>query len=88
LARSCAFSTACISAEKYTGATNAQIGELFGGISYSEVAKIAQSFSKQIVDDKVLRGRIKNLLEHISIFKTPKISPYRRKKNGESRGCS
>jgi len=55
--------------KKYTGATNAQIGELFGGISYSAVAKIAQSFSKQMVDDKDLRGRIKNLLGQVSIFK-------------------
>jgi len=55
--------------KKYTGATNAQIGELFGGITYSAVAKILVSFSKQMADDKELQGRIKNLLGRISILK-------------------
>jgi putative transposase len=55
--------------KKYTGATNTEIGELFGGISYSAVAKIFQNFSRLMTDDKELRGRIKNLLEHISTFK-------------------
>jgi len=55
--------------KKYTGATNAEIGELFGGISYSAVAKIFQNFSRLMADDKELRGRIKNLLGHISTFK-------------------
>ena len=55
--------------KKYTGATNAQIGELFGGISYSAVAKIYGNFSKLIPDNKELQGRINNILEHISTFK-------------------
>jgi hypothetical protein len=29
---------------KYSGAINNEIGELFGGLSYSAVTKIAQSF--------------------------------------------
>jgi putative transposase len=52
-----------------TGATNAEIGELFGGISYSAVAKIYQNFSRQIEEDKELAGRLKNLLGNISTFK-------------------
>ena len=55
--------------KKYTGATNTEIGELFGGISYSAVAKIYQNFSRLMVEDKELRGRIKNLLGLISTFK-------------------
>lgn len=55
--------------KKYTGATNTEIGELFGGISYSAVAKIFQNFSRLMADDKELRGSIKKLLGHISTFK-------------------
>jgi REP element-mobilizing transposase RayT len=55
--------------KKYTGATNTEIGEMFGGISYSAVAKIFQNFSRLMADDKELRGRIKNILGHISTFK-------------------
>ena len=55
--------------KKYTGATNTEIGELFGGISYSAVTKISQNFSRLMADDRDMRGRIKNLLEHISTFK-------------------
>ena len=55
--------------KKYTGATNTEIGALFGGITYSAVAKISQNFSRLMADDKELRGRIKNLLGHISTFK-------------------
>jgi hypothetical protein len=55
--------------KKYTGATNTEIGKLFGGISYSEVAKISQNFSRLMADDTELRGRIKNVLVHISTFK-------------------
>jgi chromosomal replication initiator protein len=55
--------------KKHTGATNTEIGELFGGISYSAVAKISKNFSRLMADDKELRGRIKNILGHISTFK-------------------
>lgn len=47
-------------------------GALFGGISYSAVAKIYQNFSRLMADDKELQGRMKKLLEDISTFKTPK----------------
>lgn len=55
--------------KKYTGATNSEIGVLFGGISYSAVAKIYGNFSRQLVDCKELQGRIKKLLGRISTFK-------------------
>jgi hypothetical protein len=54
---------------KITGATNTEIGKLYGGISYSAVAKIDQNFSRLMADDKELRGRIKNVLGYISTFK-------------------
>lgn len=55
--------------KKYTGATNTEIGELFGGISYSAVTKITQNFSRLMADDKELRGRVNNLLGNNSAFK-------------------
>jgi REP-associated tyrosine transposase len=55
--------------KKYTGATNTEIGELFGCISYSAVTKITQNFSRLMADDKELRGRVKNLLGNNSAFK-------------------
>lgn len=62
--------------KKYTGATNAEIGELFGGISYSAVAKISQNVTRQMAEDSELMGRIRNLAASISIFKgDPSISP-------------
>ena len=61
---------------KMAGATNTEICKLFGGISYSVVAKIAQNFSRLMADDKEWRGRIKNVLGHISAFKgQPHITP-------------
>ena len=55
--------------KKYTGATNTEIGELFGGLSYSAVAKISQNFSKQLANDKDMQCVIKKIQEQISIFK-------------------
>lgn len=55
--------------KKYTGATNADIGELFGSISYSAVAKISQNFSKQLAGDKELKCVIRKIQDQISIFK-------------------
>lgn len=55
--------------KKFTGATNNEIGELFGGLSYSAVTKIAQSFSMLMVKDKELEGRVRKLEGQISVFK-------------------
>jgi REP element-mobilizing transposase RayT len=55
--------------KKYTGATNAEIGQLFGSLSYSAVAKIFQNFSKQLTGDRELRCLIENIQKQNSIFK-------------------
>lgn len=55
--------------KKYSGATNARIGELFGSISYSAVAKVCQSFTKNLSVDKELQGRLKKLEGLVSTFK-------------------
>lgn len=55
--------------KKYSGATNARIGDLFGGISYSAVAKVCQSFTKNLSADKELQVRLRKLEELISTFK-------------------
>ncbi len=47
--------------KKHTCATNREIAELFGTLSYSAVAKISQNISKQLEIDKALRERIKGL---------------------------
>ncbi|WP_246545499.1 helix-turn-helix domain-containing protein [Pelotalea chapellei] len=55
--------------KKQSGATNAEIGEKFGGISYSAVAKISKNFSKQLIRDKALQREIKKIQQQYSIFK-------------------
>jgi hypothetical protein len=57
--------------KKFTGASNGEIGELIGGVTYSAVAKTFQSFSKKVQNDEGLQGRIKKLQEKLSYFKTP-----------------
>jgi hypothetical protein len=41
--------------KKFTGLPNRQVGELFGGLSYSAVAKAYQRFSARLGRDKTLR---------------------------------
>jgi putative transposase len=55
--------------KKHTCATNREIAELFGTLSYSAVAKISQNISKQLGIDKELNGRIKGLQVVNSLFK-------------------
>jgi REP element-mobilizing transposase RayT len=55
--------------KKYTGASNVEIGEMFGKLTYSTVAKISQSFAKRMEEDKELRERLKGILAVNSIFK-------------------
>jgi len=50
--------TAVYLLKKRTGATNRQIGEVFGGISYSAVAKIYQRFKKEMSGNRKLRKRV------------------------------
>ena len=55
--------------KRYSGATNNEIGELFGGLSYSAVTKIAQTFSMLMSEDKELQGRIRKVVGKFSLFK-------------------
>jgi REP element-mobilizing transposase RayT len=55
--------------KKYSGASNKDIGGLFGGMSYSAVTKAFQRFRKQLEEDKGLRRQIKGLEMKMSTFK-------------------
>lgn len=55
--------------KKYTSASNVEIGELFGKLTYSAVAKISQSFAKRMEEDKELRKKVKRIITKISTFK-------------------
>ncbi len=55
--------------KKHTCATNPEIAELFGTLSYSAVAKISQNITQQLERDKSLQKRIKVLQCKYSLFK-------------------
>lgn len=55
--------------KKYSGASNKEIGGLFGGMSYSAVTKAFQRFKKQLEVDRGLRNQIKGLERKMSTFK-------------------
>ena len=55
--------------KKYSGASNKEVGELFGGMSYSAVTKAFQRFKKQMEKDIGLRKQIKGLEMKLSTFK-------------------
>lgn len=55
--------------KKYTSATNNEIGECFGNLTYSAVAKISQGFARRLEEEGELRGRVKEILASISTFK-------------------
>lgn len=55
--------------KKHTCATNREIAELFGTLTYSAVAKISQNISKQLGIDKELKECIKGLQLKYSLFK-------------------
>ena len=55
--------------KKFTGLTNKQIGELFGGISYSAVVKIYQRFSQQLRSNKEMREKVKKIENEMSYVK-------------------
>ena len=52
-----------------TEMTNNEIGELFGSLSYSAVAKIKQRFSRKLLKDRSLRKRIEKLSRKMSNVK-------------------
>ena len=56
--------------KKHTCATNREIVESFGTLTYSAVAKINESVSKQMATDRGLRGQIERLEAKYSYFKT------------------
>jgi len=55
--------------KRHTAVTNRQIGELFGDISYSAVAKAYQRFKKQLEKDKALRRKIVKIEKEMSYVK-------------------
>jgi chromosomal replication initiation ATPase DnaA len=55
--------------KKYSGASNKEIGGLFGGMSYSAVTKACQRFKKKLAEDNGLLKQIKGLEVKMSTFK-------------------
>ena len=55
--------------KKHTSATNRQIADIFGNLSYSAVAKIDRSVSSRLATDKDLRGLIERIQVEYSLFK-------------------
>ncbi len=51
--------------KKYTGITNSQLGELFGGISYSAVAKAHQRFEARLKKDNKLRRTVNAVMSNV-----------------------
>ena len=55
--------------KKHTSASNGEIGEIFGNLTYSAIAKISKAFAKRMEEDRELRGRLKRTMASISTFK-------------------
>lgn len=55
--------------KKFTGMTNQQIGELFGGLTYSAVAKTYERFSSRLEEDSSLRKKPESILRILSKVK-------------------
>jgi hypothetical protein len=55
--------------KNWTNLTNKQIGELFGGLSFSDVSKEHQRFSRKAKTDKALGRRIKKIMAKMSHVK-------------------
>ena len=54
---------------EHTGITNREIGELFGKITYSAVAKVHERFSGQLSRDKSSRQTIRKIRAKMSHVK-------------------
>ena len=52
-----------------TGTSNRQIGEFFGGISFSAVAKVYQRFKKDIEDNMKIRRKVRKIERELSYVK-------------------
>ena len=55
--------------KKYTGLTNREIGERFGGLSYSGVTRVSQRFEGKLAKNMTLRRRVEEIDERISNVK-------------------
>jgi putative transposase len=53
----------------FTGMTNKEIGEYFGGLNYSAVAKIKKRFSDNLMEDRALKKRMEELVKQMSNVK-------------------
>jgi hypothetical protein len=51
--------------KKYTGITNSQLGELFGGISYSAVAKAHQRFEARLKKNNKLKKAVSAVMSNV-----------------------
>jgi hypothetical protein len=49
--------------------TNKQIGQLFGDLSYSAVAKVSQRFSVKLENNKLLSESIEEIMANLSQVK-------------------
>jgi hypothetical protein len=52
--------------KKFTGMTNGQIGQLFGDLSYSAVAKAYQRFLLDLRSEKALRRKVETIRGNLS----------------------
>ena len=55
--------------KKHTQVTNRQIGEMFGGISYSAVAKVYNRFEQELMKNRRIRREIKKIEKAMSNVK-------------------
>ncbi|MFH1627739.1 MAG: hypothetical protein ABIE47_03340 [Pseudomonadota bacterium] len=55
--------------KRHTGAKNEQTGELFGGISYSSVAKINKRFSKEVDENSKSKKTAEKIEKELSNVK-------------------
>ena len=55
--------------KRHAGAKNEQIGELFGGISYSGVTKINKRFSREVDENSKLKKTVEKIEKELSNVK-------------------
>ncbi len=55
--------------KKYTGLTNREIGERFGGLSYSSVTRVSKRFEEKMAKNMTLKRQAKEIDERISNVK-------------------
>jgi hypothetical protein len=55
--------------KRYTGLTNREIGERFGGLSYSGVTRVSQRFQEKLAKNRILKRQVEELDDRISNVK-------------------